>query len=199
LKKLVLKKNILMNFIYDKEYNTQRFSIDELNKTDYENCTFIECDFRSCLFQGITFIECKFINCNFEDAKINHVSFREVWFTKCNFTNVNFAMTDQVIHEFHFKDCLLDYSKFYKLKLRKIQFLDCSLVSADFMATDLTEAVFANCNLRLAVFIDTIANKVDFSTSHYFSIDPDKNKLKKAIFSLEGLRGLVDKYDLIIK
>ncbi len=188
-----------MNFLYDKEYKNIVFEISELNQTDYENCTFIECDFRNCLFHAVTFIDCNFVDCNFHDTKINHVSFRGVWFTKCNLTNVNFAMTDQTIHEFHFKDSLLDYSKFYKLKLRKIQFLNCSMVSSDFMETDLTEAIFDNCNLRLAVFSDTIANKVDFSTSHYFSIDPEKNKLKKAVFSLDGLKGLVEKYDIIIK
>jgi hypothetical protein len=53
--------------------------------------------------------------------------------------------------------------------------------------------------LRRAVFIDTNLQKADFYTSYDFIIDPDKNKVKKAIFSTEGLRGLVAKYDLVIK
>jgi uncharacterized protein YjbI with pentapeptide repeats len=73
------------------------------------------------------------------------------------------------------------------------------MVAVDFMASDLTEVVFDNCNLRHAVFIDTIANKADFSTSYDFIIDPEKNKLKRAVFSTENLAGLLKKYDLIIK
>ena len=108
-------------------------------------------------------------------------------------------MTDQVIYDFGFKDCLLDYAKFYKLKLKKMQFINCSMISVDFMNSDLTEAVFDNCNLRRAVFIDTIANKADFTTSYDYTIDPEKNKIKKAQFSLEGLKGLLEKYDIVIK
>jgi uncharacterized protein YjbI with pentapeptide repeats len=63
----------------------------------------------------------------------------------------------------------------------------------------LTEVLFDNCNLRRAVFIDTIANKADFSTSYDYTIDPEKNKLQKAIFSVEGLKGLLEKYALVIK
>jgi uncharacterized protein YjbI with pentapeptide repeats len=108
-------------------------------------------------------------------------------------------MTDQVIYEFHFTDCLLDYAKFYALKLKKMKFINCSLIAADFMSSDLTEVLFDNCNLRRAVFIDTIANKADFSTSYDYAFDPEKNKIKKAIFSTEGLKGLLEKYDIVVK
>jgi uncharacterized protein YjbI with pentapeptide repeats len=108
-------------------------------------------------------------------------------------------MTDQVIYEFLFTDCLLDYAKFYALKLKKMKFINCSMIAADFMSSDLTEVLFDNCNLRRAVFIDTIANKADFSTSYDYSFDPEKNKIKKAVFSMEGLKGLLEKYDIVVK
>jgi len=108
-------------------------------------------------------------------------------------------MSDQVIFDFNFKDCLLDYAQFYKLKLKKIQFINCSMVSVDFMASDLTEALFDNCNLRLAVFSETNMSKSDLYTSYNFSIDPEKNKIKRAIFSHYNIKGLLDKYDLIVK
>jgi len=194
-------KTIAMHsdFIYDSQYNHTTFEQDAIKYKNFENCIFTQCDFRECDFQTVAFIDCTFFDCNFTDAKINYVSLRDVWFTRCNFTNVNFAMTDQLIYEFNFKDCLLDYTKFYALKLRKMQFINCSMISVDFMGCDLTEALFDNCNLRRAVFIDTIANKADFSTSYDFTIDPEKSKLKKAIFSTDGLKGLLGKYDLVIK
>ena len=73
------------------------------------------------------------------------------------------------------------------------------MVAVDFMETDLTQAVFDHCNLRLAVFMNTNLSQADFLTSYDYVIDPEKNKIKKAIFSLEGVKGLLTKYDIRIK
>jgi uncharacterized protein YjbI with pentapeptide repeats len=73
------------------------------------------------------------------------------------------------------------------------------MIAVDFMGCDLTDVLFDNCNLRRAVFIDTIANKADFSTSYDYTFDPEKNKIKKAIFSTDGLKGLLEKYDIVVK
>lgn len=56
------------------------------------------------------------------------------------------------------------------------------MITFDFMASDLNDVLFENRNLRRTVFIDPIANKADFSTSYDYTIDPEKNKLKKAFF-----------------
>jgi uncharacterized protein YjbI with pentapeptide repeats len=187
------------DYITDQEFRDEVFNDVNTKFKEFDNCTFYNIDFTDCTFQTVTFVDCNFFDCNFKDTKINYVSLRGVWFTKCNFTNVNFAMTDQVIFEFHFKDCLLDYAQFYALKMKKMQFINCSMIAVDFMASDLTEVLFDNCNLRRAVFIDTIANKADFSTSYDYAFDPEKNKIKKAVFSVEGLKGLLQKYDIVVK
>ncbi|WP_320816082.1 pentapeptide repeat-containing protein [Flavobacterium sp.] len=188
----------MSDYLQDEQYNGKIFTEEDIKYKEFENCTFTNCDFRACTFQGVYFFDCVFIECNFNDTKVNYVSLRGVQFKKCDFTNVNFAMTDQVIYDFSFTNCTLDYAKFYKLKLKKMLFTGCSLVAADFMESDLTEAIFDNCDLRRTVFIKTIANKTDFSTSYNYTIDPEQNKLKKAQFSADGLKGLLEKYDLVI-
>jgi uncharacterized protein YjbI with pentapeptide repeats len=195
----IYNKFMSKDYFTDQVYHDVFFLEADIKFKEFENCTFHFCDFTDCTFQTVTFIDCNFFDCNFKDTKINYVSLRGVWFTKCNFKSVNFAMTDQVIYEFHFKDCLLDYTKFYALKLKKMQFINCSMIAVDFMASDLTEVLFDNCNLRRAVFMDTIANKADFSTSYDYTIDPEKNKLKKAVFSTDGLKGLLEKYNIVVK
>lgn len=187
------------DYLVDQEYNNQNFDDTNTKFKEFENCTFHHCDFRNCTFQTVSFVDCNFFDCNFQETKLNYVSLRGVFFTKCNFTAVNFAMTDQVIYEFHFKDCLLDYTQFYALKLKKMQFINCSMISADFMGSDLTEVLFDNCNLRRTVYIDSVLHKTDFSTSYDYTLDLDKNKIKKPIFSSDGLRGLLEKYDIVVK
>lgn len=187
------------DYIINHTYKDEFFLEADIKYKEFENCNFHFCDFTDCTFQSVAFIDCNFFDCNFKNTKINYVSLRGVWFTKCDFTSVNFAMTDQIIFEFHFKDCLLDYSQFYGLKLKKMQFINCSMIAVDFMGSDLTEVLFDNCNLRRSIFIDTILNKADFYTSYDFSIDLEKNKAKKTIFSKDNLKGLLEKYDLFIK
>jgi uncharacterized protein YjbI with pentapeptide repeats len=187
------------DYIVDKEIRGVKFEEKDIKYKDFENCVFYDCDFTQCSFQSVTFIDSTFFGCDFNNTKINYLSLRGAFFTKCNFTAVNFAMTDQVIFEFGFKDCLLDYAQFYALKLKKMKFENCSMIATDFMGSDLTEVLFDNCNLRKAVFIDTIANKADFTTSYDYVIDPEKNKLKKAQFSVEGLKGLLTKYDIVVR
>ena len=187
------------DYIVEQNFIGLTYTENGIKFKEYENCTFTKCDFTACSFLAVTFIDCNFFECNFRSTKINHVSLRNVWFTKCDFTHVNFSMTDQVLYEFHFRDTLLDYAQFYSLKLKKMQFINCSMVATDFMESDLSEALFDHCNLRHAVFIGTIANKTDFFTSYDFIIDPEKNKLKRALFSKDNCIGLLKKYDVIIK
>lgn len=78
-------------------------------------------------------------------------------------------------------------------------FTNTSLVAVDFMSTNLTEVLFNNCDLYRSEFQKAIADKADFRTSYNYSIDPTKTKLKKAQFSIEGLKGLLTKYDIIVE
>jgi len=127
------------------------------------------------------------------------VAFRTVFFNRCKMEDVNFAMCDKLIFEIHFNDCVLDFSKFYTLKIKGTSFIDCSIIAVDFMGTDLTEVVFDNCDLYRSEFAKAIANKTNFKTSYNYTIDPVKTKLKKAVFSLDGLKGLLAKHDLVIQ
>jgi fluoroquinolone resistance protein len=59
--------------------------------------------------------------------------------------------------------------------------------------------VFDNCDLSKASFDNTILEKADFRTAFNYSINPESNKIKKAKFSVSGIAGLLDKYDIHIE
>ena len=187
------------DYSLDQHITGKIFKEDELMYRDFERCTFTNCDLTQCNYLGVDFTDCEFINCNFTEAKINYVSFKDVLFTGCNFTGVNFAMIDTLIFKFEFKDCILDYAKFYTLNIKGTIFTNCRLIAVDFMSANLTDVLFDNCDMHKSYFMDTIAYKTDFTTSYNYSIDPEKNKLKKAIFSKEGLKGLLAKYEIVVK
>lgn len=189
----------MADYFLETEYEMITFAKEEVNFKEFEGCVFRNCNFSQCSFVAVTFIDCTFNDCIFTGAAINHVAFRTVFFNECAIVDVNFAMCDKLIFEVHFKNCRLDFSKFYTLKIKGTTFTDCSIVGVDFMSTDLTGVIFDSCDLYRSVFIDTVANKTDFKTSFNFSIDPKKNKIKKAVFSIQGLKGLLDKHEIIVE
>ena len=100
---------------------------------------------------------------------------------------------------FSFEGCQLNHSSFYKTKIKKTVFKDTQLQEVDFAECDLTGVVFDNCNLAQAVFDHTVIEKADFRTSYHYSIDPEINRIKKAKFSILGVSGLLEKYDIDIE
>jgi uncharacterized protein YjbI with pentapeptide repeats len=85
------------------------------------------------------------------------------------------------------------------MKIKKTIFKNSQLQEVDFAQADLSQAIFENCNLAQASFDHTILEKTDFRTAYNYSIDPEINRIKKAKFSVLGLSGLLDKYDIDIE
>lgn len=73
------------------------------------------------------------------------------------------------------------------------------MIAVDFMAADLAEVIFDDCDLYRSEFDRAIAIKANFSTSYNYTIDPEKTRIKKAVFSINGLKGLLYKHDIIVK
>ncbi len=82
--------------------------------------------------------------------------------------------------------------------LKKTTFKNLNLYEADFTGCDLTGSVLDNCDLTRATFESTVIEKADLRTAFNYSIDPEINRIKKAMFSLSGVTGLLEKYDIDI-
>jgi uncharacterized protein YjbI with pentapeptide repeats len=124
---------------------------------------------------------------------------KNVTFSGCKLLGVNFSDCSDSLFSVGFEGSLLDYCSFSKKKMVKTSFNNSSLKGADFSECDLTGSLFRNCDLENTVFNRTILKEVDFRTAINFSIDPENNNIRKARFSLSGLAGLLNRYDLIIE
>jgi len=76
--------------------------------------------------------------------------------------------------------------------------MQCNLQEADFTGADLSGALFDNCDLQGALFENTNLERADLFSSYHFSIDPEKNRIRKARFSRAEIAGLLNKYDIEI-
>ncbi|WP_430973856.1 pentapeptide repeat-containing protein [Sunxiuqinia rutila] len=184
---------------YDKTYRQVDFSTEMLAGKEFDECQFI-----NCLFTGCDLSETEFLNCSFEDCtmmmlKLNGTGMKEVRMKGCKLTGFDFSLCNDFLFQVDFISCQLDYALFTGKKMRKTRFSGCSVIQADFSECDLTEAVFDDCVLTGTTFYRTLLEKADFRTATDFSFDPDENRLKKARFSLEGLPGLLQKYNIQIE
>jgi fluoroquinolone resistance protein len=181
-------------FVQDKVYD----KIDILAKGEYDNCTFNNCNFSIKELSQLAFTDCTFNACDLSLAKLNKTAFRDVQFKNCKMLGLRFDTCNEFGLSFSFDNCQLNHSSFYKVNITKTVFKDSQLQDVDFSEADLTGTVFDNCNLMQAMFDRTILDKSDLRTSFNFIIDPEINRIKKTKFSIEGVVGLLAKYDILI-
>jgi len=175
------------------------FTVNNLPKGEYENCTFKSCIFFSSDLSNITFNECKFDSCDFSLSRIKNTILNDIKFINCKLLGLHFNDCNGIVLSVYFENCLLKLSNFNRLKLTKTRFKNCDLQDADFTEANLTGSTFENCDLQRAIFSGTNLEKVDFRSSFHYSIDPEKNRIKKARFSRTEVIGLLSRYDIEIE
>ena len=106
---------------------------------------------------------------------------------------LRFEACSDFLLSFSFTECILDLSTFHGMSLKSTPFDSCRLVKAEFTETNLRDARFGNCNLEYCRFEECNLQGADFSSAYNYAIDPEKNQLKKARFSREGVVGLLRK------
>lgn len=183
----------------DEIIENKQFTSDELKKRQYTNCTFKNCNFSEIQLHETHLSDCTFINCNLAMTKMAETQLANVNFDSCKIMGVNFKHCSSFLFEVVFKRCILDYSSFENLKMKKTIFTQCSMKGVDFSNTDLTEAQFIRCDLADAAFHSSNLKQADFTTSYSYNIDPNENYIKGAKFSLDGLPGLLVKFNIIIE
>lgn len=132
-------------------------------------------------------------------VNFHNTAFRGAIFKTCKLLGVAFNECNKLLLSVEFQDCQLNLSSFLKLNLKSTRFTNCNLQEVIFSEADLRESVFDNCNLSRAEFEYTNLEKSDFRSSFNYSIHPESNRIKKAKFSLPGVIGLLDQYNIEIE
>jgi fluoroquinolone resistance protein len=183
----------------DITFEKKDFTQDALKKGEYESCIFKHCELSNTSLLDTAFVDCEFIDCNLSLAKLSGSLLRDVKFKGCKMLGLHFETCNQFGLSFTMEDCTVNHSSFYQTKLKKTIFKNVVMQEVDFTGCDLTASVFTNCDLLRATFDNTTLEKVDFRTAFNYSIDPERNRIKKAKFSVNGLHGLLAKYDITIE
>lgn len=180
-------------------FKNRSFKEFTLSKGEYEGCTFVNCDFSSLDISDFIFTACEFQRCNLSMVKMINTAFRGVQFMGCKMLGLHFNDCNDFGLKVSFDECTLNHSSFFQVKLNGAIFKDCQIQEADCSESDFTKCMFENCDFSRTVFYRANIQKADFSTASNFSIDPELNRIKGAKFSLHGVAGLLDKYDIEIE
>jgi len=183
----------------DKVFDKIDYANNAVRGSEFEACTFTNCDFSGSNFSGNDFIDCRFEGCNLSMMQLAQTGLKSVAFYNCKLLGLDFSTCNEFLFAVYFEHCILDYASFFRQKLKKTTFEDCSIKEVNFTQADLTGSAFVNCDLSQTSFQQAILERVDFRSASHFSIDPETTRIKKAKFSLTGLAGLLDKYDIIVE
>ncbi|HTJ11316.1 MAG TPA: pentapeptide repeat-containing protein [Dinghuibacter sp.] len=179
------------------EFYEQSFDrLTALSLGEYEDCRFNHCDFSGASLAGSRFINCRFTDCNLSLAGLANTSLQEVHFKGCKMLGLRFDTCSAFGMSLSFTDCVLDNSSFYKIKNHFFYAGQSRLREVDFTDADLTGAIFDDCDLRDAHFENTLLEKADLRTATHYTIDPTRNRVKKARFSWPGVAGLLTAFDI---
>jgi len=171
----------------------------KVSNREFEDCVFRNCDFSNSDFSNNTFMDCEFINCNLSMTNLAGTSLKTVHFSNCKLMGIQFTKCTDFMFTVSFNDCILDYASFSNKKMPKTRFSSCSMKEVSFIGSDLSGSIFDNCNLENSIFNETQLKEVNFLTAYNYKIDPEYNPMRKAKFSMEGIPGLLDKYDIKIQ
>jgi uncharacterized protein YjbI with pentapeptide repeats len=132
-------------------------------------------------------------------ANLSGTALSTVSFRNCKMLGLRFDECKKLLFSVDFEGCQLNHSSFFGIGMRGTRFLDCSLLEVDFVQAQLGASVFHNCDFAGAMFDRTNLEKADLSSARNFSLDPEKNRIRRAKFSAHGLVGLLEKYDLVVE
>jgi uncharacterized protein YjbI with pentapeptide repeats len=182
----------------DKQFEKQSYADAPYPVAEHEDCQFEACDFSNTDLSGSSFSDCGFDGCQFSMTKLRNTSFRNVIFKNCKMLGLHFEDCNPFLLSIQIENCSIKLSSFCKMNLKKMKWTNSSLHELDFSEADLSSAIFEGCDLQRSIFTGTNLEKADLRTSFNYSIEPERNRLKKAKFSLPGVIGLLDKHDIQI-
>lgn len=181
----------------DQIFENHNFAENSL-VADFEDCVFRSCVFAKANLSKLTFTNCTFENSDLSGAKLVQTAFQECEFSACKMLGIAFEACNTFLFQIYCSSCTLDFSSFYQVDLSSSQFSQCQLKEADFTEANLSGVFLDECNLAGAIFDQTNLEKTDFSSAVNYELNPDENKIRGAIFSKEGLAGLLSSYHIKI-
>ena len=109
------KSTMPLPFIADNVYKNKDFTTQVLQRAEYDNCTFINCNFENSFLSAFSFLDCVFEGCNLSNIKVKDATFKDVTFLNSKMLGILFSDCNKLLFSASFTNCVLNFSSFYKI------------------------------------------------------------------------------------
>lgn len=188
-------------------YANQTFSDVRSERAQVDSSEFYDCVFTRCRFTESAFRNCRFVNCTFQRCDLSLVKVPESTFSSTRFEGSKLIGIDWtqahwpaswLENRIGFIKSAISHSTFIGLHLSGIKIIDCVAMDVDFREADLSRGDFAGTDLSQCLFGNTNLTEADLSRAHNYRIDPGKNILSQAKFSLPEAFSLLYSMDILL-
>ena len=100
------------------EFENKDFTNHGIPVGEYEDCSFVNCNFSQIDLSNFIFINCHFIGSNLSLVKLINTVFREVVFKECKMIGLFFDKVNSFGLALSFEQCNLSNSSFYQTKIK---------------------------------------------------------------------------------
>lgn len=179
----------------DSEFFDQQFDGLDCRDQDIEGktfngCTFIGVQFSAAKVSRCKIVGCKFQRCDLSNARLRGSSFRDLAFEDSKLIGINWTEAAAISHLI-FERCVLNYSIFEGLDLRKGRLFECIAREIDLTGTNLSSADCRKTDFAGSRFSRTNLAQADLRDAINYAMRPCDNILKDAKFSLPEATSLL--------
>jgi fluoroquinolone resistance protein len=184
------------------DVNFERKKLDKtrIDSSTFANCRFVGCSLVAAVLQSCRFLHCSFTDCDLSLLELTGSEFVSVAFEGSKLVGVDWTRVQSnrpaLGKPLSFTSSILNQSTFIGLDLREIKLTDCVVHEADFRESNLTGAVFNQTDLQGSLFMDTNLSSADFRSARNYHIEPTKNNIRGARFSMPEAISLLNALDI---
>jgi fluoroquinolone resistance protein len=183
-------------------FRDMRLDHEEIVSSEFHDCVFVGGSFVESVFRRCRFVTCVFRECDLSLVRVPQSTFTGVRFEECKLVGVNWTEacwpTARLGRPLSFSKCSISHSTFLGLRLQGIEIRDCVAQDVDLREADLSGAEFGLTDLSGSLFGGTDLSRADLSRAINYLIDPGKNVLTQARFSLPEALSLLHGMDIVL-
>lgn len=179
-------------------YRNQTFRdmriVGALTGATFHDCVFENCDLRETRLASCTFVDSDFLGCDLGLASVEDCAFQGVTIEAGHVVGVNWSAARVDPNRplaVDFKESVLSFTTFERLKLQRRRFEGCTIHEAAFVGCDLTDASFRGSDLSGTVFRDCDLSGADLRKARHYRVDVRQNVVRGLLVRLPEATGLL--------
>lgn len=186
----------------DQAFKEVRLERAKIVSSEFHDCVFFRSSFVESAFRRCRFVDCMFTECDLSLMRVPESRFTSTRWESCRMIGVNWAEADWpkagLAGPIGFFKSAISHSTFLGLALPGMKIKDCVAMDVDFREADLSGADFGGTDLSQSLFGHTDLSEADLSRARNYHIDPSKNALRQARFSLPEAMSLLHSMDIVL-